>query len=151
MDVQSLSKDWITQPLLRLLFQNLIVEERSDVRDATVAAWRTSLSLLQLVPGRLQNSVTPELALEWSALVTTPMGVPIDTALFFNPIDAADPADASAPERHNVDKNMLAQDLTLVLLDTIWLARIAAASAFGYLIYLWAPPVRSFDFTSYSF
>ncbi|KAI0320174.1 SNF2 superfamily chromatin remodeling protein [Amylostereum chailletii] len=139
MNVASLPKDWISPPLLRLLFQNLVVEERSDIRHATMAAWRTSLLLLQSVPGWLQASITAEQVLEWSSLMTTPMSVPLDPAYFYNPV-ASDAVDASAPERHNVDKNMLAQDLTLISPDTIWLARIAAASAFAYLVFLWGPP-----------
>ena len=44
-----------------------------------------------------------------------------------------DPAAASVgvdlAERHNVDKNMLAQDLTLVPIEVVFQARIAAATA----------------------
>ncbi|KAF9019159.1 hypothetical protein BDZ89DRAFT_1139528 [Hymenopellis radicata] len=38
--VESLPRDWIDTAFLRLLFQNLIVEERPDIRDATLQTWR---------------------------------------------------------------------------------------------------------------
>jgi len=35
-------------------FQNLVVEERSDIRDATLSAWRTALSILSASSGWLE-------------------------------------------------------------------------------------------------
>jgi hypothetical protein len=45
----------------------------------------------------------------------TPLGVPIETSSFFHPYLSKDGA---APEHHNVDKNMLAQDLTLITTES---------------------------------
>jgi TATA-binding protein-associated factor len=139
MNVTSLPKDWVDSPLLRLLFQNLIVEERADIRNATIATWRTALDILASNPGRMQNVISGELLMDWFSISMTPMGVPLDPNVFFDPV--ADELKEGAQERHNVDKSMMAQDLTLVSTDTIWLARIAAAKAIAYMIFLWSPPV----------
>jgi TATA-binding protein-associated factor len=136
MTVPSLPRDWLAAPFLRLLFQNLVVEERSDIRDATLNAWRTALSILSASAGWLENVVTQQLLLEWYAILMTPLGVPIDTSAFYSATVAADGMDA-APERHNVDKNMLSQDLSLVTVEVTIKARVAAAVALAYLMVFW--------------
>src|SRR6266436_8641589 len=67
MTVSSLPRDWIAPSFLRLLFQNLVVEERSDIRDTTLMTWRTALSLLSTNSGWLENIVSQQLLLEWYA------------------------------------------------------------------------------------
>ncbi|KDQ59577.1 hypothetical protein JAAARDRAFT_77653 [Jaapia argillacea MUCL 33604] len=134
MTVTSLPRDWVSAPFLRLLFQNLVVEERSDVRDATLSAWRTALSVLTSSTGWLENVATQQLLLEWFAIVMTPLGVPIDTNTFYRPFDVDHDGGA---ERHNVDKNMLAQDLSLVTLEIVLKARVSAATALACLIVSW--------------
>ena len=47
-------------------------------------------------------------------------------------------------ERHNVDKNMLAQDLALVPVETVLKARVAAAAALAHVIASWDNNVRVF-------
>ena len=42
-----------------------------------------------------------------------------------------------AAERHNVDKNMLAQDLSLITVEVTLKARVAGATALAYLIVFW--------------
>ena len=137
MVVSSLSRDWIASPFLRLLLQNLVVEERADIRDATLLAWKTALGILNSSVEWMQAVVTPELLLEWYAIVMTPMGIPITTSAFFTPSLAED-----ATERHNVDKNMLAQDLALVTVESVFKTRIAAATALAQLIVTWPEKVR---------
>lgn len=146
MNVASLSKDWVSTPLLRLLFQNLIVEERTDVRDATVAAWNTAIELLRSRPGCMELVITSPQLLEWFETMMTPMGSSIDSSGFYDPL-ASDNATQVAAERHNVDKNMLTQDLTLVQPDTVWKARIAAGTAMAYLIASWNSSAHGVDDT----
>ncbi|KAH9063809.1 hypothetical protein EDB83DRAFT_2519959 [Lactarius deliciosus] len=146
MNVSSLPKGWVATPLLRLLFQNLIVEERTDVRDATVAAWNTAIELLRSQPGSMELVVASPQLLEWFETVMTPMGSPIDASGFYDPL-ASENATQVATERHNVDKNMLTQDLTLVQPDTVWKARIAAGTAMAYLIASWNSSTHSVDDT----
>lgn len=141
MDVDSLPKDWVATPFVRLLYQNLICEERADIRDASLLAWQTMLVILSSIPGRMQEVIHQQLILDWFASVMTPLGVPINVSTFFNPSLAIDIA--APPERHNVDKNMLSQDLSLISVEVILKARIATASALAYLIVLWPAEVFS--------
>jgi TATA-binding protein-associated factor len=75
----------------------------------------------------------------------TPIGIAIDTSTFYVPSSNND-ADG-ALERHNVDKNMLAQDLSLVPLETIFQARVAAATALAYQLIYWPHEVSCPQFT----
>ncbi|KIJ17139.1 hypothetical protein PAXINDRAFT_130724 [Paxillus involutus ATCC 200175] len=138
MTVPSLPRDWIAIPFLRLLFQNLIVEERPDIRSVSLSAWRTALEVISSTPGLMKKLVKQQTVLEWYAVMMTPSGVPIDSSTFYHPTFAEDGNDM-APERHNVDRNMLAQDLALVSSEVILQARIAAATALAYLIVYWPP------------
>ena len=142
MNVASLPKDWVATPLLRLLFQNIVVEERTDVRSATVAAWNTAIELLRSQPGWMELVVASPQLLEWFETMMTPMGSPVDASGFYDPL-ASENTTQVAAERHNVDKNMLTQDLTLVQPDTVWKARIAAGTAMAYLIASWNSSVRT--------
>lgn len=140
MNVPSLPCTWIDASFLCLLFQNLITEERSDIRDASLTAWRTAVSILSSSPDQLSSVATSELLLQWYATVMTPLGVAIDSSSFYRPVATSD-TDASQ-ERHNVDKSMLNQDLALITVDVIIKARVAAAVALAQLIALWSPDVR---------
>ncbi|KZT11597.1 SNF2 chromatin remodeling protein [Laetiporus sulphureus 93-53] len=135
MTVQSLPKEWMDLHLLRLLYQNLVVEERSDIRDATLAAWRLVLSIMSAVAGWLESLVTQQVLLEWYAVIMTPLGLPLESSSFYDPTVTME--HDGAPERHNVDKNMLAQDLALVSVETVLKARIAAASALAFIMAYW--------------
>lgn len=135
MAVPSLPRDWIAAPFLRLLFQNLIVEERADIRDASLAAWRTALTILGRLPDGMQDILSQPVILEWYAIMMTPLGVPIDSSTFYHPSNQT--GGDVAPERHNVDKNMLAQDLSLISVAVTMKARIAAATALAYIIVCW--------------
>ncbi|RDB21258.1 putative helicase mot1 [Hypsizygus marmoreus] len=135
MAVSSLSREWIAAPFLRLLFQNLIVEERSDIRDASLSAWRTALSIMAVTPSWIQSTITQELVLEWYAIVMTPLGVSIDPSNFYYP-SIGTIGDTPA-ERHNVDKNMLAQDPSLITPEVTLKARISAATALALMISSW--------------
>jgi len=141
MTVPTLSKEWVTERFLRLLFQNLVVEERSDVRDATLATWNTALETLGSNYGYLENLVTQQVLLEWYAVLMTPLGVPIDTSTFYHASSAAD-ADPAA-ERHPIDKNMLTQDMGLVSVEIVWKARLASAVALAKITALWPVKVRN--------
>jgi len=135
MTVPTLSKEWVTERFLRLLFQNLVVEERSDVRDATLATWNTALETLSSNYGYLENLVTQQVLLEWYAVLMTPLGVPIDTSTFYHASSAVD-ADPAA-ERHPIDKNMLTQDMGLVPVEVVWKARLVSAAALAKVTALW--------------
>ncbi|TFK45985.1 SNF2 chromatin remodeling protein [Heliocybe sulcata] len=134
MHVPSLPKDWISGSFLCLLFQNLIVEERQDVRSSTLAAWRTAISILTEAPGRIQNAVDTQVLLDWHGYLMTPIGTPIESSRFYHPSSIGDDLGV---ERHNVDKSMLAQDMSLVTFDTVVKARMAGTQALAYLMVSW--------------
>lgn len=145
MAVSSLSKEWIAAPFLRLLFQNLIAEERSDVRDASLSAWRTALFIMAGTSGWIESAIPQQLILEWYAIVMTPLGVAIDPSIFYRPSVLLD--GDLPPERHNVDKNMLAQDPSLITSEVTLKARVSSATALAYLISSWPAGVsRKFCF-----
>ncbi|KAH9857622.1 SNF2 chromatin remodeling protein [Lenzites betulinus] len=135
MMVEHLSRAWITVPFLKLLFQNMIVEERSDVRQATLSTWRETLSILSSTSGWMESCVTQQLLLEWYAVLMTPLGLPLDGSSFYDPTVGAE--NGAPSERHNVDKNMLAQDLSLISIEVVIQARLAAASAMAHIIAFW--------------
>ncbi|KAG6911440.1 hypothetical protein DXG01_014514 [Tephrocybe rancida] len=135
MAVSSLSREWIAAPFLRLLIQNLIAEERPDIRDASLAAWKTAVSIMAADPAWICRVITQELILDWYAIVMTPLGVPLDSARFYHTTIAV--AGEVPPERHNVDKNMLAQDPSLITPEVTLKARVSAATALAFLIPSW--------------
>ncbi|KAJ6606457.1 SNF2 superfamily chromatin remodeling protein [Mycena vulgaris] len=145
MAVPTLPRDWIAAPFLRLLFQNLIAEERADVRDASLAAWRAALAILAGTPGWLDAVVTQALILEWYAIVMTPLGVAIDASTFYRPSVETAGSGNAAPERHNVDKNMLAQDPSLITNEVTLKARVAGATALAQLIVFWPVNAQSIE------
>ncbi|TDL27615.1 SNF2 chromatin remodeling protein [Rickenella mellea] len=136
--VTSLPRDWVDHTLLRLLVQNLVVEERIDIRESTLSLWQASLLMLRSEDEKLESTVWPQLALEWYTLVMTPLGVPIEPSTLYY-LSAGTDGHGVTAERHNVDKNMLAQDLSLVSVETVLKARVAATTALAWLIAEWPP------------
>lgn len=136
MHVESLPRDWIDSCFLRLLFQNLISEEREDIRETSLSAWQTALSILSPSDNLMETIVSQELVYQWYMIVMTPLGSAIDTSTFYRPN-----ANTNG-EWHNVDKNMLSQDLSLITFELTLKARIAAATALAKLIAFWPADVR---------
>ncbi|KAJ2931331.1 hypothetical protein H1R20_g5658, partial [Candolleomyces eurysporus] len=135
MTVPTLPRDWIKTPFLCLLFQNLICEERVDIRQVSFVAWERALSILSADPQKLESAVDQSLVLDWYAIMMTPIGLQIDTSKFYRPSLAVE--NSKAPERHNVDKNMLSQDLSLVPMEVVMRARVTAATAMAELLFRW--------------
>ncbi|KAG8900146.1 TATA-binding protein-associated factor mot1, partial [Tulasnella sp. 403] len=125
--VPALLGDWISAEFIRLLFQNLIVEERSDVRTITFNAWRRSISSLAQL-GKLEVLV-PDLLLRWFSILMNPIGVALDENLFYRPVKGS--------QLHNVDKPVLRQDLSLVTEESVLRGRIMGCRALAYLMSIW--------------
>lgn len=115
--------DWVDDRLVRLLFQNMLVEERLPIREATARVWTLVLAELAAHPARMAACAVHVPTL--FRLVMTPIGTPIDTRLFF---------DAGAKTEHDIDRSILSQDLLLVGVDTVIRGRLGAASALGEII-----------------
>jgi TATA-binding protein-associated factor len=135
-------------PFLHLLYQNLIVEERAEIRDASLEAWKTALQIVSVMPGWIENNITPQIILGWYAIVMTPLGLPIDASAFYHPLVVVE--GEAPPERHNVDKNMLAQDLSLITTEVILKARISGSTALALLMASWPADVNNFRPLSYT-
>lgn len=144
MTVTSLPKDWISGPLLSLLFQNLICEERDDVRTASLEAWKTAIRLLSEDSGKTESVISQQAVLDWYAIMMTPLGVPIDVSTFYTPSMHV-PGNATV-ERHNVDKNMIMQDLSLLSSDVVLRARVSAATAIAFLMVCWSSGVSLYRY-----
>ncbi|GAA5967385.1 hypothetical protein JCM11641_000529 [Rhodosporidiobolus odoratus] len=133
----SISHAWLDSRLLRLLFQNLILELRLVIRAASEQAWEACLTLLSATPDGRQQLVTnaePHLA-TWFALLNWPIGQPIEARLIWS-------ATANTTG-HNVDKPMLNQDLALVRIEAIMRGRVSGAAALGRLLCVW--PIESHE------
>lgn len=134
----SLDSSWVDERLLRLAYQNLIVEERLETRQASLTVWHEGLARLASDPHHLVAVVTPHLS-GWLAIATTMIGTPISPTLFWS---AQVSLSGGAGVIHNVDRAMMAQDLALVSADATLRGRIAAASALGQVLALWPVEVR---------
>ncbi|KAJ1310135.1 hypothetical protein OPQ81_006880 [Rhizoctonia solani] len=131
----ALPRDWITRPVFELLFQNLILEERDDIRRATSEAWNVAVAIIS-------ESATPdpnegglafllhEVIYNWLCLLAIIIGEPLNPAYFFYPARKSD-------EGHNIDKSAMQQDLSLIGLDVVYRGRLEAAKAIGTLISAW--------------
>ncbi len=129
LSVSSFPDEWIDPFMMRLLMQNLIVEDRLDVRDVTLRVWRLCIMKLNASPSRLQLTIGP-LIRDWFTLIMAPLGTPMDVGLFYQPRSGVD-------QGHNVDKNMVQQDLSLVSSETILRARVVACRALAIALAVW--------------
>lgn len=138
--------DWIDERLFRFLFQNLIVEERADIREASLKTWMAAVDKIAIAPTTSPSTTSLDAALapylpQWLQITMSPPGVPLDSSLFLKAEVSFNgkvgktgrTADAHAVA-YNVDKNMLAQDMSLVSVDDVIKGRLAAAKAFSSLI-----------------
>ncbi|CAE6520255.1 unnamed protein product [Rhizoctonia solani] len=134
-DSLALPRDWITRPVFELLFQNLILEERDDIRRATSQVWNVAVTIIS-------ESATPdpnegglafllhEVVYNWLCLLATVVGEPLNPTYFFYPA-------RKGGEAHNIDKSAMQQDLSLLGLDVVYRGRLEAAKAIGTLISAW--------------
>lgn len=124
----SLSKDWADERLLHLLFRNLVLEEREDIRRVSQNTWRAAITLQDLADQSrwIETHALPHLAL-WLNIVMAPIADGLTKAAFAAATKAArfEGGDASL-EAYDVDKHMLACDLAIVPYETILRNRIEA-------------------------
>lgn len=106
-----------------------------------MAAWNQSLQFAQSDSSRLDRDAGPFIQ-AWFSILMTPVGIAIQPAFFWS---AKVSLSGQGGYVHNVDKAMLAQDLSLVSMESIMRCRVAGASALGSLIAIWP------EFVSYVF
>ncbi|CAO1638501.1 unnamed protein product [Sympodiomycopsis kandeliae] len=128
-----ITSDWLDSRVFRLLFQNLIVEEKMHIREATKTAWDAAVKLCAKTPERLHRILHEHLP-TFLRILMTPLGTPFDFSLFFN----ASSSTVNDGTRYNVDKSILNQDLSLVGVDAVIRGRLSAAQALGAVVaHLW--------------
>ncbi|KAJ3152127.1 TATA-binding protein-associated factor mot1 [Geranomyces michiganensis] len=134
---------WVTTELLRLVFQNFIIEERTDIVQDTLDLWKKLMRLMGLDMRTHKKHSLTELAMgvlpSWFSLVMTPIGAPLDLRFFYSPsTELANGKRTRMDDGFNVsphDKAMAVQDLTVVSREDIIRGRLAGATALGALVY----------------
>lgn len=117
LSVAQLPRDWVRSETLSLLFQNLVLEDRAEIRQVTFQALTTAFEHTNL-----DDTVGPSIA-DWYSIVMTPIGQPLDDTLFVG----------QRSRGHDIDKAMFAGDMGLMTVDTVLETRIAAAKALALL------------------
>ncbi|CAG8553691.1 13638_t:CDS:10, partial [Dentiscutata heterogama] len=154
-------EEWVDHYTFRLVFQNMIVEEKSDVLELSLKVWSALVSHVSK-PGRENKIIafTAPYIRTWFMIIMTPLGTPIDRRLFFIP-DGPIPMETSpttaSPTNtrrrsqgriqtnngddvvtgHNIDTGMLQQDFALVSKDTVLRGRVTASKGLGMLMSHW--------------
>jgi TATA-binding protein-associated factor len=130
-------REWVDERLLRLTFQNLLVEERSDIRAMSHQVWIAATS------GLLDSTQSADLLLSfirphlsgWFDLMTTPRTRKLNASLFYTATRHAQPTTAQDLNMvYNVDKPIMSQDLSLVSIDDIMCGRLSTSKAIGCLM-----------------
>lgn len=143
LDASSSQQTWIDERLLRLVFQNMIVEEKAEIRSASSAAWSAIISHLDapsLPSGTLQTITRPHLA-SWLDILMTPPGQEINEMLFWKHSEVHGRAGGAGA--YNVDKAVIKQDLALVTVEQTLKGRLAASAALALLFSRWPTPVSA--------
>lgn len=125
----------------RLLFQNLLLEQRADIRLASQTAFSRCLALAARRPESLDGlvaDVSPILS-TWFSILRSPIGVPLNPALFWSARESL--AGGGIGVVHNVDKPILNQDLALVSPEAILRGKVEASKAIGNLLSVWPAAV----------
>jgi TATA-binding protein-associated factor len=107
-----------------ILYQNLVLEEREDIRNVTYEALAAAMYEVESY-GCLETAGCS--VNEWYGMIMTPPGIPLDTNMFEK---------AKKSVGHNVDKAMMAGDMSLITMDTFLATRLHAAKALALLRYL---------------
>ena len=111
-------EDWMHDDFLCFLYQNLILEERADIRDLSLAALTAALVELE-ENGCFETA--EDLLGDWYAMIMSPMRLAMDPTLF-RKIPGGNGG-------HDIDKKVMAGDLALSMIESTLDRRISAAKA----------------------
>ncbi|WVO17696.1 hypothetical protein L204_105394 [Cryptococcus depauperatus] len=123
--ISSIPRKWSTDDFFPYIFQNLVLEERKDVRDMCFQAYETALAEASHMSDDIDNILGKNVQ-DWYEIVMSPIGAPLNPSLFRQPAKATG-------QTHNVDKAMMAGDMSLLSMDTALETRIAGAKALALL------------------
>ncbi|KAI0220992.1 TATA-binding protein-associated factor mot1 [Massospora cicadina] len=121
---------WIDYRVLRLVFQNIILEEKVSIFEESGALWRLMMRRLGEAPQAFYE-VIRSCVPNWFAILMTPLGTPINQQLLF--VAHRERGDG-LETNHNIDLGMLNQDLALVSQEVVMRNRIAGGRALGELM-----------------
>lgn len=137
---EQLPNGWITSQIMHLLFRNILLEERQEIRSPTIQAWNDALRLAK--KSVLGKSWFEPFIQEWFnlALIPTIDGYPQGA------FAAAEMGIRSGTEQHNVDKGIMSSDFSLVDEDMVFHNRIDAIVALAQLAEIGDANVSSQNF-----
>ena len=134
------SCNWVTADLMRLIFQNLLLEENPKVLHESLMLWKACCRLLDTYceTHKRTDLLKPleDVCSVLFGLVMTPLGNPLDERFLvrFASGSAASNATQFGSNISPHDRAMIQQDLIVVSMDTIFDGRISASTALGCLI-----------------
>lgn len=154
------ASEWLDERVYRLVFQNLVIEERERVLERTLAVWK-QLTIANHVENQMVLQGTQGWLGSWFEVAMTPIGQPLDVAThFYKPPGAfglgGQPPAVAAPSKkkstkkangnpeeagHNLDAGMINQDFSLVTVDQVVRCRVACTVALGMAMSMWPDDV----------
>ncbi|KAJ3393095.1 btaf1 RNA polymerase II, B-TFIID transcription factor-associated, 170kDa [Entophlyctis sp. JEL0112] len=123
------SGSWISPDLLRLIFQNFLLEERKELLSLSLTLWTRLVEFCGL---KKQSLTLLPFMESWFALLMMPIGTPLDLELFFH--FSTKKTQTSGLNVPIQDRAMVQQDLHVVSEDDVLGGRLAAATALGRLL-----------------
>ncbi|KAJ9089533.1 TATA-binding protein-associated factor mot1 [Entomophthora muscae] len=119
---------WVDFRVLRLVFQNLVLEEKVHIFQESGVLWQLMMKRLGEAP-HVFFEVIRSCVPNWFTILMTPLGTPINQQLLFVAKRGAD-----VETNHNIDLGMLNQDFALVSQEIVVRNRLAGGRALGELM-----------------
>ncbi|RIB21561.1 hypothetical protein C2G38_2134285 [Gigaspora rosea] len=142
-------EEWVDNRTFRLVFQNMIVEEKNDVLVLSLKVWSALIS--HVSKSGQENKIisfTAQYIRTWFMIVMTPLDgpIPMETSpTTASPTNSRRRSqgriqtnnDDDVVAGHNIDTGMLQQDFALVSVDTVLRGRVTASKGLGMLMSHW--------------
>ncbi|KAI8620249.1 hypothetical protein BC830DRAFT_1100132 [Chytriomyces sp. MP71] len=122
---------WITPELLKLIFQNFVLEDRKEILLLTAGLWT---QMVEYISKRSRASAFLSCLGAWLSLLMTPIGVGLDVNLFYNYHSRKGGASQTGLNVSIQDRAMVQQDLHVVDEDDVLRGRLTGAVALGQLV-----------------
>ena len=111
---------WASDALPCHLYQNLLLEERAEIRQLCPDALAAIFNEYESTPTSHFDVLERHME-DWYTLAMTPMGMPMNESLLYR--------SQGEKKGHNIDKHVLAGDLSLVPVEEVVERRLDAAKA----------------------